>query len=176
MSQEKEKSPGGEPAIEIDYDHVDVARIMESVKKTIAGEPRRESDAGLLDATSPASPFLPEFEGETGAEFGGRKQRIKRILLRLMKPFAPLIKLMILPVYEEQRQILLHLHHTNMRLDRIDQTPYSKLLHNLGHNLVVELTKLKIEEEMLKTRIRILEKDLESLQKRERALEEEIFK
>lgn len=181
MSQENEKGPGEETGIVIDYDHIDVAGIMETIKKKIAARPQPASEEALLEARGPASPFLPEFEGETGGEFGGRRQRVKRLLLKLMRPFAPLIKLMILPVYEEQRQLLLHLHNTNLRLDRIDETPrrvreYSRLLHNLSHNIVVELTKLKIEEEMLKTRIRVLEKDFENLQKRERALEEDFFK
>jgi predicted nucleic acid-binding Zn-ribbon protein len=42
--------------------------------------------------------------------------------------------------------------------------------------MVVELSKLKIEEEMLKSKARILEKDFEFLGKREKALEKEIDK
>ncbi|MFP4082623.1 MAG: coiled-coil domain-containing protein [Candidatus Aminicenantes bacterium] len=48
---------------------------------------------------------------------------------------------------------------------------YTKLLHNLSHNMVVELSKLKIEEENLKLKTRIMEKDFEFLGKREKALE-----
>jgi len=51
---------------------------------------------------------------------------------------------------------------------------YAKLLHNLSHNIVVEMTKLKIEEENLKIRIRILEKDFAHLKSREKALESRI--
>ncbi|MFC2168813.1 hypothetical protein ACFLRW_07495, partial [Acidobacteriota bacterium] len=51
---------------------------------------------------------------------------------------------------------------------------YIKLLHNLSHNIVVEMTKLKIEEENLKIRTRILEKDFEHLKSREKALENRI--
>jgi hypothetical protein len=51
---------------------------------------------------------------------------------------------------------------------------YTRLLHSLSHNIVVELTKLKIEEESHKIKSRILEKDFELLEKRERALEERI--
>jgi hypothetical protein len=40
----------------------------------------------------------------------------------------------------------------------------------------VELTKLKVEEESLKLKSRILEKDFEFLGKRERALEDQVFK
>ena len=49
---------------------------------------------------------------------------------------------------------------------------YIRLLHNLGHNLVAELTKLRIEFDTLKSRFEILEKDLDYLRARERALEE----
>lgn len=72
----------------------------------------------------------------------------------------------------------------DQRLDRLEGTlderlkdldksmDYIRLLYNLDHNLVVELTKLKIEADTLKTKFRILEKDQEFLQKREKALEE----
>lgn len=72
----------------------------------------------------------------------------------------------------------------DQRLDRLEGTlderlkdldksmDYIRLLHNLDNNLVVELTKLKIEADTLKTKFRILEKDQEFLQKREKALEE----
>jgi hypothetical protein len=52
---------------------------------------------------------------------------------------------------------------------------YVKLLHSLSHNIVVELTKLKIEEDNLKNRIRVLEKDFESLKTREKALESRLI-
>jgi hypothetical protein len=50
-----------------------------------------------------------------------------------------------------------------------------KLLHNLAHNLVVELTKLKVEEEALKSKARVLEKELEMLGKREKSIEKKVF-
>ncbi len=123
-----------------------------------------------------------------------------------MRPFAPIIKLFILPVYEELRETVRILDQTNKRLDslnnvindvsknlnnaindvnqKLDQTAdnlvkkmeYTKLLHNLSHNIVVELSKLKIEEENLKLKIRIMEKDFELLGLREKALEKHIFK
>lgn len=59
------------------------------------------------------------------------------------------------------------------RLKDLDTSmAYIRLLHNLDHNLVVELTKLKIETDTLKSKFRILEKDQEFLQNREKALEE----
>jgi NADH/NAD ratio-sensing transcriptional regulator Rex len=53
---------------------------------------------------------------------------------------------------------------------------YTKLLHSLSHNVVVEMTKLKIEEENLKIKARILEKDFEFLGRREKALEDQVLK
>ncbi len=109
-----------------------------------------------------------------------------------MTPFRPLIKLLILPVYEEHQQAVRILHQTNKRLDylysiherehklmfeRLDRLKeYTKLLHLLGHNMVVELSKLKIEEETLKTNVSLVEKDIEHLVRRERALEQEVCK
>ena len=53
---------------------------------------------------------------------------------------------------------------------------YTKLLHQLSHNMVVELSKLKIEEERLKIKTRIMEKDFEFLGQREKELEKEILR
>jgi K+-sensing histidine kinase KdpD len=83
------------------------------------------------------------------------------------------------------------LHNTNIRLDRLTaltdrdresvrvrlerDKEYIKLLHGLSHNLVVELTKLKIENDTLKARLEIMERDFDFLGKRERALEREVL-
>jgi hypothetical protein len=53
---------------------------------------------------------------------------------------------------------------------------YTKLLHSLSHNVVVEMSKLKIEEEGLKLKTRIMEKDFENLRSKEQALEHKVFK
>ena len=52
---------------------------------------------------------------------------------------------------------------------------YIKLLHTLDHNLVVELTKLRIEFEGLKSKARILEKDLDAQSQREKVLEKRLL-
>ncbi len=159
--------------IKIDYDHIDVALIMDQIKKKVADEPAegRRGSSGDQDP-------VPDFDPAAG------QGRARRILLKLMSPLKPLIKLLILPVAEEHRQTVLILDHTNRRLDRLEQNidrlnrmeEYTKLLHHLCHNLVVEMSKLKIEGETLKTKTRIMEKDFDSLGKRERALEKEVFK
>jgi hypothetical protein len=161
--------------IEIDYEHIDVGLIMEQIKKKVAVE---AADAPRLPEGDPAP--VPDLEAGQG--------RARRVLLRLMSPFKPLMKLLILPVAEEHRRTVLILDHANRRLDRLEHDrhllierlnrlqEYTKLLHHLCHNLVVEMSKLKIEEETLKTKARIMEKDFDHLGKREKALEKEVFK
>ena len=71
----------------------------------------------------------------------------------------------------------LRLDHLEGRLKDLDKSmEYIRLLHNLDHNLVLELTKLKVEEEALKSKVRVLEKELETLGKREKAIEKRAFK
>ena len=169
MSQENIKNSSDEPAVKIDYDNIDVARIMDGIKKKIASQAGGES-------VGPDEPAVPDSVTQPASWTG-----IKKLLLKIMSPFAPLIKLLVLPVYEEHRQTVMILDHTNRRLDQLTRIPervqdYINLTHNLCHNLVVELTKLKIEVDLLKTKVQIMEKDFEFLGKRERVLEKEVFK
>lgn len=167
--------------IEIDYDRVDVARIMDQIKEEITAE------AGSEPRTPEVEPApIPELDFTAG------QGRMRRVLLKLTSPFRPLVKLLILPVDEEHRRTVLILDHTNRRLDRLISEverdrrvtierldrlrEYTKLLHHLCHNLVIEMSKLKIEEETLKTKTRVMEKDFEFLGKREKALEKEALK
>lgn len=196
-----------ETSIFIDYENINVEDIMNQIKKKIADEPHRFTPSQPSGPEKYESPSFPTAEPE---EIGGLKAKIKRILLKIMKPFSPLIKLLVFPVHYELRETIRNLHQTNQRLDfinyklerelqRLDEvtsqrigevhsrldsayetlhraTEYIKLLHNLSHNLVVELSKLKIEEEHLKSKTRIMEKDFEFLNQRERALERELLK
>jgi phage shock protein A len=52
---------------------------------------------------------------------------------------------------------------------------YIKLLHNALNNLITEASKLKIDHELLKTKIKVLEDKMEFLENRERAIEKKIF-
>jgi hypothetical protein len=188
--------------IKIDYENIDTEDIMGQIRKKIAGQPRKlelEQPVPPEYSASPA-PIPPQTE-----ESSGRKAKIKNLTLKLMRPFSPLIKFMVLPVHQELRDTIQNLYKTNQRLDllerrtdenfskvhekldQIDQATikrmeelnrvreYTKLLHSLSHNIVVELTKLKIEEERLKITTRILEKDFEFLGRREKALERKVF-
>jgi hypothetical protein len=187
MTEEPNKGPEKKPAIEVDYDHVDVSRIMEQIKVRVAEEARRESPG----AGEPASAVVPDIEIESGDGSPSAQGRVRRALLKLMTPFRPIIKLLILPVYDEFQRTVRILHNTNIRLDRLTaltdrdresvrvrlerDKEYIKLLHGLSHNLVVELTKLKIENDTLKARLEIMERDFDFLGKRERALEREVL-
>ncbi len=196
-----------EEKTKIDYDNINVADIMAQIRAQIAERPFPAPEDQQNNEGQEQEPPQPDREGE---EPSVPRSKMKRILLKIMRPFSPLIKLLVLPVYEELRQTVISLDRTNRRLDflsadlekklrglggsidhgldeankRLDaisyelskSRDYTKLLHNLSHNLVVELTKLKIEEETLKSKTRIMEKDFEFLEKREKAMEKQVFK
>lgn len=208
MSDDREKRddrPGRED-IRIDYKNIDVADIMAQIKKNIRSRPGE--DTVPVRAEGGMKPDSSTDSAEQG-EASIPPSKVKALLLKLMKPFSPIIKLLVLPVHHELRETVYSLDRTNRRLDfqsahlndvldeiktnlgrfnsetnkRVDLAfedltrarEYVKLLHNLSHNIVVELTKLKIEEENLKSRIRILEKDFENLKNREKALESRVI-
>ena len=172
-------------AVDIDYRNVNVAEIMDQVKRIAAEAPvTPERDESPPASTPGAAGGPPEPDP---APPTGRKAKMKAKALRAMVPFFPLIRFLALPLHEEIKAVVKQLDATNRRLDFLDgrlarrledldrSMEYIKLLHNLDHNLVVELTKLKIEEETLKGRLQILEKDLEFLVRREKALEKKVF-
>jgi hypothetical protein len=182
--------------MKIDYENIEVEDIMEQIRKKIASQPR---------SSEPEPSVLPEYHSPQGPSQPegplGKKAKIKKVMLKIFKPISPLIKFLVLPVHQELKDTIQNLHATNQRIDflerrvegdfsRIHQElqamilrleelsrvrEYTQLLHNLSHNIVVELTKLKIEHENLKLKTRIMEKDFEFLGKREKALEGKVF-
>jgi hypothetical protein len=52
---------------------------------------------------------------------------------------------------------------------------YIKLLHNLSHNMVVEMSKLKVEIDALRNRLITVENKLEFLKRREEILEDKLL-
>lgn len=265
-----------QPPIRIDYDRLDVADIMAQIKAGTADGPA-VPPAGGAAGPPPIAPVPPPPSGLKG--------RLKALFFKLMRPFAPLQKLVALPTHRELMATVEKLHQTNVRLEemmvridaefrrvnadiqrtegkvdvageRIDlnrdhaasalqrmseelrgwtqqgladanirvdaerdrgdllwqrtedlfqgvekandlvgsvnrttnervdgayaeiqrSLEFVKLLHNLSHNIVVEMSKLKIEEEGLKLKTRVMEKDFEFLGRRERALEKELLK
>lgn len=179
MENKDKKDIKPRTSIEIDYDNIDVADIIDQIKGKISfeGETAHQEEPSLEEYPT-VSPS--QLEKQLGAEelALGIKGKLKRMASKFINPFAPLIKLMVLPVHEEVMETAQNLHKTNLRLDEelYKAVEYTKLLHNLCHNLVIELSKLKIEEENLKNETRILEKDFEFLKKREKALEELLLK
>jgi len=235
MAEKDDGKRGKGPGIRIDYDQPDVEDIMRQLRDKItaaavegpnvppcgdtAPTEGRAGSRPSEEKTPPAAPEPPSPPVYSPLVPGPRK----RILLKLMRPFAPLIKLLILPVHQEMKETVNRLDHANRRLDyisdriqsrldslsselyaasdklqlkvddvstttnqRVDRAfqrfedldrtmEYVKLLHSLCHNIVVELTKLKIEEEGLKTQARILEKDFSFLDRKEKALERKIY-
>ncbi len=216
--------------ISVDYDDPDVEDIMRQIQavaasraqaagpQTAEGHPPESepTDSRAGGASTPSAPQPPEPVLEPLPLSGA-----KRLLLKIMRPFSPLIKLLILPVHRELIETVHRLDFTNRRLDfintrfetaldalsrelygstealnrkvdgfndatnqRLDKAfhdlgrtmEYTKLLHSLSHNLVVELSKLKIEEEDLKVKTRILEKDFDFLRSKENALEKQLFR
>jgi hypothetical protein len=185
---------------EIDYEDLDVAEVMSRVKeKSVSLGGMRKNPGKEVQADVSKVPMNSPSAGVDS------KSRMKKILQKMMKPFAPLIKLLVFPVHQEVMNALDQLDQTNRRLDRFYQEQmkmmknleqnlyrqndrlddmsgdsdraqeYIKLLHNLAHNLVVEMTKLKIEEENLKIKTRSLEKSLEMIEWKEKALEKKIL-
>jgi hypothetical protein len=184
---------------------------MDQIKKRVAARPKKEPE--LPPAESGYVPYATKAP-ELPPEGSGARSKIKTLLLKIMKPFSPLIRLLVLPVSHELAETVKTLDLTNKKLDylteklhhdlyqlneslnsrievvnkaaneRLDLAfddigrikEYTKLLHSLSHNVVVEMTKLKIEEENLKIKARILEKDFEFLGQRERALEDQMLK
>jgi len=174
----KDIKPG--TSIKIDYDNLDVADIMDQIKRKIAsqGETPLREEPSLEEYPTVSPSQMQEQLGMEGEQVPGLKAKLKWIASKFLNPLAPFIKLMVLPVHEEVMETAQSLHQTNLRLDDelFKAVEYTKLLHNLCHNLVVELSKLKIEEENLKNKTRILEKDFEFLKKREETLEKLLLK
>ncbi len=182
MERREQKDHEAFQAVEIDYQQVDVSRIMDQVKKAAAERPLAPSRTEMPEEDSSAGSATTGPGG--GLPPAGFKEKMKGKALKLMAPFFPLIRLFALPLHEELNLTNKNLHETNRRIDFLYQRledldksmEYIKLLHNLSHNIVVELTKLGVEQEGLKTKARILEKDLDFLGKREKTLEKSVLK
>ena len=184
----KQKFSAEEMEIKIDYENIDVEEIMNQIKRKIASRPAQEIEQQEEETRNDYRETIPP---PLTSPPGGLRSKIRRILLKLMRPFAPLIKLMILPVDEELRETVENLGRLESKIDLNHQLvnerlelafkdlgrakEYTKLLHQLTHNLVVEMTKLKIEKDHLKIQSRILEKDLAFLNRREKEVEKKVF-
>ncbi len=112
-----------------------------------------------------------ELESDSGSGVKGLiKEKVFRIIRKFLMPF---IRSMVRPINNELKaQINIDREHIRKFTPGIE---YIKLLHNTSNNLIVELSKLKIEEELLKTKIKVLEDKMEFLENRERAIEKKLY-
>jgi len=126
-------------------------------------------------------PMKVSFENEEGK---GIRGLMKKILGKTRKVFFPLVRFMSRPIYNELKQFSIDLHNESLyKLFELEQNKrienrnkeYIILLHHTVNNLIVEASKLKIEQEIQKTKIKILEDKIEFLENRERAVERKIF-
>ncbi|MCK4762272.1 MAG: hypothetical protein KAW12_08755 [Candidatus Aminicenantes bacterium] len=184
---------------------IDVSAIMDSIKQKIAEKKKSgvlkqtEIDEIMDMELLPLPDFLeipnvyephlyPEhkhdgfhaFHVEPEIETG----LAKKILGKIRKLLAPLTRFMIRPYLSEMKNLTALLHNQNKEdIHNLKQTvpitfqskEYIKLLHNTINNTIVELSKLKIDHDLLKTRIKVLEDKIEFLENRERAIEKKIF-
>ncbi len=182
----------------IDYDRIDVADIMAQVKMKVAERPP-EPEAETPRPAVPVPPPAPEIPVAGPAEpppARGWKGSLKRAVRFFVRPYLPLLIAVDewyrfrtnLPVYIRIDETATELMKTRDKLQeglsdtrndlgtKLGTTRETvKLLHNLSHNLVLELTKLKVEEEALKSKVRVLEKELETVGRREKAIEKKVF-
>ncbi len=111
-----------------------------------------------------------ELESDGGS---GAKGLMKKVFRIIRKPLMPFIRSMVRPINNELKaQINIDRKYIHQFAAGIE---YIKLLHNTSNNLIVELSKLKIEEELLKTKIKVLEDKMEFLENRERAIEKKLY-
>ena len=174
---DKPSPPGPSKAdVLIDYEKIDAADINAQVQKAAAARAAaRAAGAEAPQVSPPNAPTPP-----AAIPPPGFKNKLKGMAVRLLRPLTPVMRLLALPLHEEIQAVVKQLDAANRRIDEMvptlaRSTEYIKLLHLLNHNLVVELTKLRVEHDALKSRSRLQEKDLEFLTKRERAVEEKVF-
>jgi hypothetical protein len=151
---------------------------------------------GLAENMAPVQPSVPGPGGAESAGAAAPEETIdetglaKGILKKIRRLLSPWIRFMTRPLYLELKTSInglqqhlqqLQQAHSDLLLDlekkmRVVQqsSEYIRLLHNTAHNLIIEATKLKTEEELLKTRLRIMEDKIEFLENRQRALEKKL--
>jgi hypothetical protein len=144
-----------------DPDNIDVAAIMAQIKDRVAGRPP------VTETPAPCGP-VPAPAGPSG--WKGLVKKGARFLARPYMPF--LMRLFDRFVFKTTLGVNARIDEEATRLGTTMET--TKLLHNLSHNLVLELTKLRIETDALKSKARIMEKDFETLSRRERVLEKQV--
>lgn len=184
---------------------IDVAHIMDSIKKKIAEKKQsgvlKQSEIDeiedmellplpdFLEIPNVYEPILyPEHKQEDFMPYRFDPEieagAIKKIMARIRQILSPLTRFMLRPHVTEMKNLTVQLHNDNKQevynLKKLvpitlQGKEYIKLLHNALNNMIVELSKLKIDHDLLKTKIKILEDKIEFLENRERAIEKKIF-
>lgn len=162
-----------EKTVPVDYENVDVAALSERIQAAAAARSAGASAAAAPASAPPQPPVSSPAARPPSLPPGGFKARLKGLAIRMLRPLFPLMRLLVLPLHEDVAALYRSVDAANAKTDKFVAS--IQLLHLLDHNLVVELTKLRLEHEALKSRLRLAEKDLEMLTKRERAVEERVF-
>ncbi|MCP5046156.1 MAG: hypothetical protein GY940_03225 [bacterium] len=136
----------------------------------------------------PQDDYRPMEIGVEDEGGSGLRGIVKKALLLTRKIFFPLIRFMSRPTYNELKQFTGDRYNDNARdIYRMKQEferykhvithsrEYIKLMHNAMNNMMVEFSKLKIDEELQKTKMKVLEDKIEFLENRERAIEKKLF-
>jgi len=150
--------------IAYDPENIDVAGIMAQIKDRVAGRPP------VTETPIPCGAAAVPVPGPTG--WKGLVKKGVRFLIRPYMPF--LTRAFDRFVFKATLGVNTRIDEAATRLGTTMET--TKLLHNLSHNLVLELTKLRVETDALKSKVRVMEKDFEVLGRRERVLEKQAGK
>lgn len=122
--------------------------------------------------------FTPVPREEEVVEGGGIRTKIKKLFYLVRAKLFPLIRFLVRPITNDR---IIDLHNQNRRevarmMPIVSQSKeYIVLLHNALNNMIVEFSKLKIETELLKTKLKAAEDKLEFVENRERAIEKKLF-
>lgn len=161
--EERRKKIDSEEVRKIEYeelkpwaDHSEIRNFYEPI--LYGGVPSKgEESPAPQESITPQSKSLKNFLKKI---FSIPRPWILRGLLFYLRPY---IDSFIEPKFDE----------LTLNLQR--SMEYIKLLHNLSNNMVVEMSKLKVEVDALRNRLITLENKLEFLEKRERVLEEKFL-
>ena len=129
-NQKQKENSEQRQEIKIDYDNIDVADIMDQIKRKIAAQPKKAMEP--LPERVDDGPFQDPWIEPPPDEIPA-KSRLKKLLLKIMKPLSPLIKLAVLPVHHELTETIKKLDVTNRKVNylRAIMTAESFLLVDL---------------------------------------------
>jgi len=183
---------------------IDVVQIMDTIKKRIrekkeSGVLKQSEIDEIIDMELlPLPDFLEVpnvyephlYPGEARARPGKGEFHPMEVTFEIEEGsgLRGLVRFMVRPIYNELKQFNVdrfneNAHNIFKNTEEIayykhlvlQGKEYIKLLHNALNNLITEASKLKIDHELLKTKIKVLEDKMEFLENRERAIEKKIF-